>query len=83
MSNLSVFRLLLCARTRLEVELHLYACEIVGCEHFSVNFYTTQHSELWFHLSHAVLKIFTSTVQHKRMLADGTLIDIKREPEHL
>ncbi|XP_028392786.1 integrator complex subunit 8-like isoform X5 [Dendronephthya gigantea] len=31
----------------------------------------------------AVLKIFTSTVQHKRMLADGTLIDIKREPEHL
>ena len=30
-----------------------------------------------------VLKIFTSTVQHKRMLADGTLIDIKREPEHL
>ncbi|CAB3992343.1 Hypothetical predicted protein [Paramuricea clavata] len=30
-----------------------------------------------------ILKIFTSTVQHKRMLSDGTLIDIKREPEHL
>jgi hypothetical protein len=37
----------------------------------------------FFSASHAVLKIFTSTVQHKRMLSDGTLIDIKREPEHL
>ena len=38
---------------------------------------------LRFYIVFVVLKIFTSTVQHKRMLADGTLIDMKREPEHL
>lgn len=31
----------------------------------------------------SVLRIFTSTVQHKRMLPDGTLIDIKRDAGNL